>query len=84
MLSEISRGGAVHASRTSVIGVLGAAGFVFVGVWGAVNLSEGDWFIGVVMVGAAVVGLWSLLVRALQERRRGRGGPLPPGDKAVG
>ena len=73
----------MHASRASVIGVLGAAGFVLVGVWGVVNLSEGDWFIGVGMAGSAVVGLWSLLVRALQQRRHGRGGPLPPGNKAV-
>ena len=74
----------MHASRASVIGVLGAAGFVLVGVWGAVNLSEGDWFIGVVMVCSAVIGLWSLLVRVIQQRRRGRGGPVPPGNKAVG
>lgn len=66
-----------------MIGVLGAAGFVLVGVWGVVNLSEGDWFIGVGMVGSAVIGLWSLLVRVLQQRRHGRGGPLPRGDKAV-
>ena len=74
----------MHASRASVIGVLGAAGFVLVGVWGVVNLAEGDWFIGVVMVGSAVIGLWSLLVRVLQQRRRWQGGPQPPGNKAVG
>ena len=74
----------MHASRASVIGVLGAAGFVLVGVWGVVNLSEGDWFIGVVMVCSAVIGVWSLLVRVIQQRRRGPGGPLPPGNKAVG
>jgi hypothetical protein len=50
--------------------VLGAVGFVLVGVWGVLNLSEGDWFIGVVMMASAVVGLWSLVVRVLQERRR--------------
>ena len=74
----------MRANRASVIGVLGAAGFVLVGVWGVVNLSEGDWFIGFGMVGSAVIGLWSLLVRGLQQHRRGRGGPLPPGDRAVG
>jgi hypothetical protein len=56
--------------------------FVLVGVWGVVNLSEGDWFIGGVMVGAAVVGLWSLLVRGAEgsrghARRQGNGRPEP-------
>jgi hypothetical protein len=63
--------------------VLGAVGFVLVGIWGVVNLSEGDWSIALVMVASAVVGLWSLVARALQERRRQPRGPLPPGNKAV-
>jgi tellurite resistance protein TehA-like permease len=74
----------VRASRASVIAVLSTVGFVLVGVWGAVNLSEGDWFIGVVMVASAIVGLWSLAVRVVQERRRPPRGPVPPGNKAVG
>jgi hypothetical protein len=78
------RGGVVRASRAAAIGVLGAVGFVLVGVWGAVNLSEGDWFIGVVMLASAVIGLWSLVVRILQERRRRPRGPLPPTSKAAG
>lgn len=74
----------MRVSRASAIAALGAVGFVLVGVWGVVNLSERDWFIGVVMVASAVVGLWSLVVRALQERRRRPRRPLPPGSKPVG
>ena len=74
----------MHASRASVIGVLGALGFVLVGGWGVVNLSEGDWFIGIAMLGSAIIGLWSLVVRVLQQRRRERRGPLPPGNRALG
>ena len=73
----------MRASRASAIAVLGAVGFVLVGVWGVVNLSEGDWFIGVVMVASTIVGLWSLVVRTLQERRCQPRGPLPPGNKPV-
>ena len=73
----------MRASRASAIAVLGAVGFVLVGAWGVVNLSEGDWFIGVAMVGSAAVGLWSLVVRALPGRRRQPRGPLPPENKAV-
>ena len=74
----------MRSSRASVIGVLGALGFVLVGAWGAVNLSEGDWFIGGGRVGSASVGLRSILVRLLEARRRRARGPLPPGNKAVG
>ena len=74
----------MRASRASAIAVLGAVGFALVGVWGAVNLSEGDLFIGAVMVASAVVGLWSVVVRALRERRRQPRGHLPPRNKAIG
>jgi hypothetical protein len=73
----------MHVSRSGATGVLGAVAFVLVGVWGIINLSEGDWFIGGVMVGCAVVGLWSLVVRALHESRRGPPGPFPPANKAT-
>ena len=71
-------------SRTTAIGVLAAVAFVLVGVWGVVNLSEGDWFIGGVMLASSVVGLWSLVVRMLQERRRRPRGRFPPTNKAPG
>jgi uncharacterized membrane protein YfcA len=70
----------VPTRRASVTAVLGAVCFVLVGVWGVVNLSDGDWFIGVVMVASAVVGLWSLAVRVIQARRRRPRGPFPPGN----
>ena len=74
----------VPGSRTSVIGVLAAVAFVLVGLWGVVNLAEGDWFIGGVMLASVVVGLWSQVVRILQERRRRPRGPLPPTNNAAG
>jgi hypothetical protein len=64
-----------------VTSLLGAVAFVLVGVWGVVNLSEGDWFIGGVMVACAIVGLWSLVVRLFQQGRRRPPGPLPPANK---
>lgn len=74
----------MRGSRAAAPGVLAATAFVAVGVWGVVNLSEGDWFIGGVMVASAVVALWSLAVRGLQQRRRRPRGPFPPGNKAAG
>ena len=73
----------MHVSRSAAISLLGAVAFVLVGIWGVINLSESDWFIGGVMVVCAVVGLWSLVVRALQERRRRPPGPFPPANKAT-
>jgi len=74
----------VHVSRSAATGLLGAVAFVLVGVWGVVNLSEGDWFIGGVMVAGAIVGLWSLVIRVLEQRRRRPPGPFPPANKAAG
>jgi hypothetical protein len=74
----------MHVSRSAATGLLGAVVFVLVGVWGVVNLSEGDWFIGGVMVAGAIVGLWSLVIRVLQQRRRRPPGPFPPANKAAG
>jgi hypothetical protein len=74
----------MHVSRSAATGLLGAVAFVFVGVWGVVNLSEGDWFIGGGMVGCALAGLWSLVGRVLEQRRRRPPGPFPPANKAAG
>ena len=74
----------MHVSRSAATGLLGAVAFVLVGVWGVVNLSQGDWFIGGVMVACAVVGLWSLVVRMIQQHRRRPPGPFPPANKAAG
>ena len=71
-------------SRTAVIDLLAAVAFVLLGIWGVVNLSEGDWFIGGGMVATAVIGLWSRVVRLVHERRRRPRGPFPPANKAAG
>ena len=70
--------------RAAAADVIAAFAFVVVGVWGVVNLSESDWFIGGVMVASSVVALWSLAVRVLQARRRRPRGPSPPANKAAG
>jgi hypothetical protein len=64
--------------------VLAAVALVLLGVWGVVNLSEGDWFIGGVFVASAVIGVWSRAIRLLQARRRRPRGPFPPANKAAG
>jgi uncharacterized membrane protein YdjX (TVP38/TMEM64 family) len=74
----------MHVSRSAATSLLGAVAFVFVGVLGAVNLSDGDWFIGGVMVACAIVGLWSLVVRLVQQRRRRPPGAFPPANKPAG
>ena len=56
-----------------VVSVIIAVAWTVLGAWGVVNLSEGDWFIGTVMVACAIVGWWSLAVRVLRDRRRGGG-----------
>ena len=53
----------MHVSRSTATALLGVVAFVLVGIWGVVNLSESDWFIGGLMVVCAIVGLWSLVVR---------------------
>ena len=78
------KGAIVSASRTSAVGVLAVVAFVLMGAWGVVNLSEGDWFIGGVLLASAVIGVWSRMVRMLQERRRRPRGPLPPTNEAAG
>lgn len=73
----------MQGRRAPVVDALAAVALVLVGVWGVVNLSESDWFIGGVMAASAVIGLWSLAVRLLQARRRRPRGPLPPANKAA-
>ena len=74
----------MHVSRSAATGLLGAVAFVLVGAFGVVNLAEGDWFIGGVLVASAIVSLWSLGVRFFQHRRRRPPGPFPPANKAAG
>ena len=50
--------------------VIIAAAWTLLGAWGVLNLTEGDWFIGTLMLVCAVAGLCSLVARARGERRR--------------
>lgn len=62
--------------RALIVGVLGAVAILGIGVWGIVNLVEGDWFVGGLFVGCALVSLPSLVTtvrRMRREERAGRG-----------
>jgi hypothetical protein len=60
--------------------ILAALAWLLIGGWGAVNPAQGDWFIGAVMLGCAVVGLCSLAVRVLRERHARSRGTGTPAD----
>ena len=65
----------MHGHRAVTMGVLGAVALLAVGVWGVVNLVEGDWFIGVGFVGCALLGLRSLVLTVGRMRREERDSP---------
>ena len=71
-------------SRATVVDVVVAVAFVLLGVWGVINLSDGDWFIGGVLVASAVIGLRSRTIRLVQARHRRQRGPFPPANKPAG
>jgi hypothetical protein len=83
-VGEFQKGGMMKGRRAAVRDALTAVAFVLIAVWGVINLSESDWFIGGVMTVSAVIGLWSLGVRGLQARRRRPRGPFPPANKPAG
>ena len=60
--------------RALIVGILGTAAIVGIGVWGIVNLAGGDWFIGGLFVGCALVSLPSLLTTVRRMRREERAG----------
>ena len=63
----------IRAHRAVTVGVLGVAALVAVGVWGVVNLVEGDWFIGGLFVACVLFGLPSLVSSVRRMRREERG-----------
>ncbi len=67
----------MRASGAAARAVLAAIAFLIVGVWGVINLSDGDWFIGGVMLGSAVVTLWCLVPAAPASS------PCPPRIRQV-
>ena len=58
--------------RAVTVGVLGAAALLAVGVWGVVNLLDGDWFIGGLFVACALFGVPSVVSRVRRLRREAR------------
>ena len=61
-----------HGHRAVTVGVLGAAALLAVGVWGVVNLLDGDWFIGGLFAACALFGAPSLVSRVRRLRREER------------
>ena len=67
----------MHGHRAVLVGVLLAVGFVAIGVWGIVNLTEGDWFIGGLFIACALLGLPSLISTVRRVRREERRSSSP-------
>ncbi len=61
-----------HGHRAVTAGLLGAAALLAVGVWGVVNLLDGDWFIGLLFVACALFGVPSAVSRVRRLRREER------------
>ena len=59
----------MHGHRSIKVGVLRAVALLALCVWGMVNLVEGDWFIGGVML-ACVLLLVPSQVSAVRRMRR--------------
>ena len=60
---------ATMVARALILGVVGAVALVAIGVWGAVKLGEGDWFIGGAFVACALLGARSLFSTVRRMRR---------------
>jgi hypothetical protein len=63
--------------RAAALGTLGAVAFLAVGVWGIVNLLDGDWFIGGLFLGCMLLGLSSLTSTVRSMRRKERAASAP-------
>ena len=63
---------AVHEHRAAMSSALRAVALLVLAVWGVVNLVQGDWIIGVLLVGCVAFGLPSLIsqVRGHGDRVR--------------
>jgi hypothetical protein len=67
----VNLGHAVHEHRAAMSLALRAVAFLVLAVWGAINLGEGDWVIGGLLVGCVVFGLPPLVSKVWRIRRHG-------------
>jgi hypothetical protein len=67
----VNLGHAAHEHRAAMSLALRTMAFLVLAVWGAINLVEGDWVIGGLLVGCVVFGLPSLVSKAWRMRRHG-------------
>jgi hypothetical protein len=67
----VNLGQAVREHRAAMSPALRAVAFLGLAVWGVVNLVEGDWVIGGLLVGCVVFGLPSLVSNVWRMRRHG-------------
>ena len=59
----------VHGHRALKVGVLRSVLLLVLGVWGVVELVEGDWFIGGVLLACVLLGVPSLVSTVRRIRR---------------
>jgi len=59
----------MHGHRVGKVGVLRSVLFLVLGVWGVVELVEGDWFIGGVLLACVLLGVPSLVSTVRRIRR---------------
>jgi hypothetical protein len=62
---------AIHEHRAAMSAALRTMAFLVLAVWGVINLVEGDWVIGGLLVGCVVFGLPSLVSTLWRVRRHG-------------
>jgi hypothetical protein len=67
----VNLGHAVHEHRAAMSLALRAAAFLVLAVWGVINLGQGDWVIGGLLVGCVVFGLPPLVSKVWRIRRHG-------------
>ena len=59
----------MHGHRSIKVGVLRAFVLVALSAWGVINLVEGDWFIGGVVLACVLLGVPSLVSTLHRPRR---------------
>jgi hypothetical protein len=59
----------IRRHRAITVAVLGSVALLAIGVWGVINLVEGDWFIGGLFVACVLVSLPSLASTVRRMRR---------------
>lgn len=62
----------IHDHRAALLAAVGTVAYLTLAAWGALNVIEGDWFIGSLFLGCALVGLVALGSTVRRMRREER------------